>query len=166
MYPINPEHRDLVDLIVTQHQAQIRADVRTARQQGALRIHPAAAILIIVVAMFIISVTSTAAASLSPPENPGIRCPFFHSLAGASQRCPALAVWSIDTDEDGLSDGVEIYILQTNPRERDTDDDHLSDYNEVVHFGTDPRMKDTDGDGVDDFLEFAVDPPPTGWEYA
>lgn len=167
MYPINPQHRDLVDLIVAQHQEQIRADARTARQQGPIRIHPAAAIVIIVVAVFIISVSSAVAASAGQlPERPGIPCPFVDTVANAQQRCLFHAVWRMDTDDDGLSNGVEIFILHTDPRDRDTDNDGLSDYNEVVHFGTDPRMQDTDGDGVDDFLEFAVDPPVRGIRYA
>jgi len=61
MYPINPEHRALVDLLVEQHQAQIRADVRKAREAGVPQASPVAALAIIVLAVVIMSVTSVVA---------------------------------------------------------------------------------------------------------
>jgi hypothetical protein len=60
-----------------------------------------------------------------------------------------------DLDEDGLSN-LEEYTYQTNLREADTDDDGLSDGLEVHVFGTDPLKKDTDGDGISDGLEAAA----------
>ncbi len=88
-----------------------------------------------------------------------------------------------DTDEDGWSDGTEVF-LGTNPRDganapSDTDGDGLSDSWERGHFGdlsqgamddpdgdelsnvleqqygTDPRDSDTDDDGTNDGLEVA-----------
>jgi len=53
-----------------------------------------------------------------------------------------------DTDADGLEDGAE-YTLGTDPLNQDSDDDGLSDGNEVS-IGTDPLLTDTDGDGVSD----------------
>jgi len=60
-----------------------------------------------------------------------------------------------DLDEDGFSN-LEEYTYQTNLREADTDDDGLSDGVEVHVFGTDPLEKDTDGDGISDGLEAAA----------
>lgn len=58
-----------------------------------------------------------------------------------------------DTDEDGLNDGEEIRIWNTEPLNRDTDGDNLSDGDEVNIFGTNPANADTDGDGVPDNLD-------------
>lgn len=54
----------------------------------------------------------------------------------------------IDTDEDGLNDGQEIRIWNTDPLNRDTDNDTLSDGDEVNIYGTSPTNEDTDGDGI------------------
>jgi len=51
-----------------------------------------------------------------------------------------------DTDSDGLSDGVELY-LHTDPTLVDTDFDGLNDSDEMV-LGTEPTVADTDGDGL------------------
>lgn len=51
-----------------------------------------------------------------------------------------------DTDGDGLDDGDEIYEHMTDPLNTDTDDDGLSDGDEVHVYGTDPNNPDTDGD--------------------
>ena len=55
-----------------------------------------------------------------------------------------------DTDEDGLDDGEEIRIWNTDPLNRDTDNDTLSDGDEVNIYGTSPTSEDTDGDGIPD----------------
>lgn len=59
----------------------------------------------------------------------------------------------VDTDGDGLCDGDEVNIYQTNPNNPDTDGDGLSDGQEVLTYGTDPLLFDTDHDG-----------PSDGWE--
>lgn len=51
-----------------------------------------------------------------------------------------------DTEGDGLNDGEEIYEHMTDPFNPDTDDDGLSDGDEVHVYGTDPNNADTDGD--------------------
>ncbi|RJP58647.1 MAG: hypothetical protein C4541_07540 [Candidatus Auribacter fodinae] len=65
-----------------------------------------------------------------------------------------------DSDDDGLSDGDEVLIYQTQPKTADTDGDTLSDGEEAYYgtdgFRTDPRKQDSDNDGVND----AVDPIP------
>lgn len=65
-----------------------------------------------------------------------------------------------DTDDDLISDGVEVKIGLTDPLDDDTDDDGLLDGNEDVDRNgvkapneTDPKNPDTDGDGLTDGLE-------------
>ncbi|MBL8919294.1 MAG: tandem-95 repeat protein [Myxococcaceae bacterium] len=65
-----------------------------------------------------------------------------------------------DTDDDLLSDGIEVKIGMTDPLDDDTDDDGLLDGNEDVDRNgvkamneTDPKVADTDMDGLPDGLE-------------
>ncbi|MDP1914940.1 MAG: tandem-95 repeat protein [Myxococcales bacterium] len=65
-----------------------------------------------------------------------------------------------DTDDDLISDGVEVKIGMTDPLDDDSDDDGLLDGNEDVDRNgvkaaneTDPKNADTDGDGLPDGLE-------------
>lgn len=51
-----------------------------------------------------------------------------------------------DSDGDGLNDYDELYVHMTNPLNPDTDDDGISDGDEVHTYGTDPNNADTDGD--------------------
>ncbi|MHA2254362.1 MAG: hypothetical protein ACXAD7_28725, partial [Candidatus Kariarchaeaceae archaeon] len=64
-----------------------------------------------------------------------------------------------DTDDDGLIDGLEGFLMQesnhTSVTIADTDDDGLGDAQELL-LGTDPRHPDTDLDGVTDHDEFFV----------
>lgn len=64
-----------------------------------------------------------------------------------------------DTDGDGFSDGYEVYVLYTDPlsitEDTDSDKDGLSDKTEM-EIGTNPYLKDTDFDGITD----GVDPEP------
>ncbi|MFN8485853.1 MAG: hypothetical protein U0768_22660 [Anaerolineae bacterium] len=57
-----------------------------------------------------------------------------------------------DSDDDGLSDGYEVYISHTDPTKADTDGDGLSDRLELELL-TDPLNADTDGDGLPDGQE-------------
>ena len=51
-----------------------------------------------------------------------------------------------DTDGDGLSDGDEVNITGTYPKDEDTDNDGLIDGEEVNRIPpTDPKLADTDG---------------------
>ncbi len=59
----------------------------------------------------------------------------------------------IDTDGDGLADGVEVDTLRTDPLRADTDGDGLSDGDEIAEPRTDPRRRDSDGDGAPDGYE-------------
>lgn len=60
--------------------------------------------------------------------------------------------YEVDTDEDGLSDGLE-YEHKSNPHKADTDEDGLTDGEEVHKYGTDPIKGDTDGDKMGDKWE-------------
>ena len=55
-----------------------------------------------------------------------------------------------DSDGDGLTDGQELTVTNTDPDNPDSDGDGLSDGDEVNIFGTDPNNPDTDGDGLND----------------
>jgi hypothetical protein len=61
----------------------------------------------------------------------------------------------VDTDDDGLDDSTEVFIVGTDPQKRDSDQDGIDDGTEVF-IGTNPRSADTDNDGVDDQTEFAT----------
>ena len=58
-----------------------------------------------------------------------------------------------DTDNDGLPDGSEIFITNTNPLIYDGDNDGLSDGEEIIAYQTDPFKADTDNDGLSDGSE-------------
>ncbi|MDB4371763.1 hypothetical protein N9Z69_01175 [bacterium] len=65
-----------------------------------------------------------------------------------------------DTDSDGLSDGYEEFVSQTNINNPDTDNDGLGDADEVNTYRTNPNSPDSDSDGFTDLyeLETAYDP--------
>lgn len=58
-----------------------------------------------------------------------------------------------DTDNDGLTDGLEINQFGTNPKNQDTDGDTISDGREANELQTSPTNKDTDGDGMNDNVD-------------
>lgn len=61
----------------------------------------------------------------------------------------------VDTDRDGLPDGLEVNTLLTNPLKADSDGDDLLDIVELNILYSDPLDADTDSDGM-----------PDGWEHA
>lgn len=66
-----------------------------------------------------------------------------------------------DSDDDLLLDGVEASLLGTDPLNPDSDGDTIPDGDEIFLYGTDPLNTDTDGDLLDDDLEinlFLTDP--------
>ena len=77
-----------------------------------------------------------------------------------------------DTDGDGLSDGDEINVTETNPLKSDTDGDGLNDGVETNtgvlvssnNTGTDPNNPDTDGDSFPDGFEINVNSNPNDAE--
>ena len=64
----------------------------------------------------------------------------------------------VDSDEDGLPDGYEIWDLQTDPYNADSDRDGLPDGYEVLYSHTDPLQFDSntdrDGDGLSALEEY------------
>ena len=59
----------------------------------------------------------------------------------------------MDSDEDDLTDGAEIFLHRTDPNNPDSDGDDLPDGAEVNTYGTNPNNSDTDGDGLPDAWE-------------
>lgn len=57
---------------------------------------------------------------------------------------------TLDTDDDGVNDYVEIYETETDPLSADSDDDGLTDGEEINQYNTDPNNEDSDGDGLSD----------------
>jgi len=66
---------------------------------------------------------------------------------------PLDADTDMDMDMDTLSDGDEVNIHRSSPTLTDTDGDGLSDPDEVNIHMTDPNDADTDGDGLSDPVE-------------
>lgn len=68
--------------------------------------------------------------------------------------------YNADDDGDGLTNGDETTVYQTNPNLIDSDSDTLTDYNEIFVNNTDPNLSDTDGDGSGDGEEilYGTDP--------
>ncbi len=62
--------------------------------------------------------------------------------------------YELDTDYDKVPDYIE-EILGMNIYSSDSDEDGLSDYVEICYTGTDPIYKDTDQDGIEDGKEDA-----------
>lgn len=67
---------------------------------------------------------------------------------------------SADTDGDGLSDGRERRVFDTDPTLVDTDDDGLNDPQEVSE-QTNPQNPDTDSDTTNDVSELINNTSPT-----
>jgi hypothetical protein len=66
-----------------------------------------------------------------------------------------------DHDGDGLKDGDEVQIHNTDPLNPDHDGDGLKDGDEVQNYGTDPLNLDSDGDGLtdgDEVQNYRTDP--------
>ena len=74
-----------------------------------------------------------------------------------SQYDPTQDISSLDTDNDGLTNGAE-YLAGANPCVADTDGDTLNDGAEVNVYHTDPTNADTDNDGCSDGKEVGPNP--------
>ncbi|WP_371802919.1 ABC transporter substrate-binding protein [Candidatus Lokiarchaeum ossiferum] len=61
-----------------------------------------------------------------------------------------------DSDDDGLSDNLELIMYLTNATNNDTDGDGLFDYNEIFLYSTNASDSDTDGDSISDFEELIL----------
>lgn len=82
-------------------------------------------------------------------------------LANEREAALGTGLRTMDTDGDGLSDGLEIGTYETSPTRRDSDGDTLADAAEVHTHGTDPTTVDTDSDGLPDHHELARSTNPT-----
>lgn len=67
----------------------------------------------------------------------------------------------VDSDADGIPDGMESLALGSNPYLRDSSGDGLSDWMKLFRYGLDPLLRDTDGDGYDDDEEIAAGTDPS-----
>ena len=66
-----------------------------------------------------------------------------------------------DTDGDGLADGEEVLVHNTDPLHADSDRDSLTDADEINIHKTDPTKADSDGDGLadgDEITRYKTDP--------
>ncbi|MCF2143782.1 MAG: hypothetical protein K9W42_08795, partial [Candidatus Heimdallarchaeota archaeon] len=61
-----------------------------------------------------------------------------------------------DCDQDGLSDGDEVNIYNTDPLNSDSDFDSLDDYSEIIIYQTDATNPDSDSDGILDGEEVVL----------
>lgn len=69
-----------------------------------------------------------------------------------------------DTDSDGLSDGDEVFTYGTLPLNTDTDDDTYSDGDEVLIYGTNPLDANSVPDAITSFFEsFEGNSLPSAW---
>jgi hypothetical protein len=65
----------------------------------------------------------------------------------------------LDGDSDGLTN-LQEFLNNTNPKNADSDDDGLTDGVEVIEYGTEPLNSDTDNDGYSDGEEVAASTNP------
>jgi formylglycine-generating enzyme required for sulfatase activity len=66
-----------------------------------------------------------------------------------------------DSDDDGVKDGLEVNLYDSNPLNTDTDSDGLTDGEEVNTYGTNPNLTDSDLDGMQDKWEIDNSLMPT-----
>jgi hypothetical protein len=91
---------------------------------------------------------------------PGLELITDNTFAGFSPSASAVVGdVSLDSDEDGLSDGDELILYGTDPFDADSDDDDLEDGAEVAA-GTNPLDEDSDDDGLWDGAEVAAGTDP------
>ena len=67
----------------------------------------------------------------------------------------------LDSDGDGIPDGLELYHYHTNPYKWDSGNSGVSDGAKILCYGLNPNVRDTDGDGYDDDEELLTGKNPT-----
>lgn len=93
----------------------------------------------------------------------------FDGLTNAQEREIGTDFLNADTDGDGLSDGMEVIFLNTNPLLADTDGGGANDGDEYFH-GLDPRdpaddvLVDSDFDGLTNAEEIALGTSPYNYD--
>ena len=68
---------------------------------------------------------------------------------------------SVDSDNDGLSDCLEIYLFGTDPNNADSDNDGVPDGAEVYIYGCNPLLSSSDGSGMLDGEKIGLGLSPT-----
>ncbi len=80
---------------------------------------------------------------------------------GYPQRFLRATRGDIDSDGDGIPDGLELLHFGTNPLLWDSSGDGLSDWRKIYQYGLDPLSRDSDGDGYSDDEELLAGTDPT-----
>lgn len=73
-------------------------------------------------------------------------------LRNADEVAESTALLDPDTDDDGLRDGVEVHVFDSDPTVVDSDGDGVADANEVQNASA-PRLSDGDADSLADLAE-------------
>lgn len=88
----------------------------------------------------------------------------FHRLPENDPHFFKMVNLSVDSDGDGLPDGLELSVFKTDPQKRDTTDCGMDDWSKIYLYGLDPTVDDNDGDGIldgDDELPIVTGPEIT-----
>ena len=96
----------------------------------------------------------------APAEQDVVTIPTQTAGTGGAPATPVLT-GSLDEDRDGLTTDQELQ-QGTSPQRADTDNDGLTDGDEVRVYNTDPLNPDTDGDGYLDGAEVRAGYNPNG----
>lgn len=67
----------------------------------------------------------------------------------------------MDSDGDGIPDGMETFHFGTNPYLWDSSGDGMSDWMKLYRYGLDPLLRDSDDDGYDDDEEILAEQNPS-----
>lgn len=69
----------------------------------------------------------------------------------------------VDSDFDGLSDFLEIYVTKTDPHVWDSAGTLLGDFDRMFVYGLSPTLRDSNGDGLDDDEAILAGFNPMAW---
>lgn len=72
----------------------------------------------------------------------------FHRLPENDPHFFKMINLSVDSDGDGLPDGLELSVFKTDPQKRDTTDCGMDDWSKIYLYGLDPTIDDNDHDGI------------------
>lgn len=123
-------------------------------------------LLVALLSAFVITSFLNRSQSTDAANPPAVALPETVTPAAAATAPPAATVAptvadpTADDDGDGLSNGDEIDLYNTDPALTDTDGDGLDDGEELDVYGTEPTYADTDLDGVNDGEEVSKGTDP------